>query len=392
MNKKVLNEINDIRKMMGIKPEQLISEQLLSPVLTKKILGSGGIDEIESVLSKFFNLADDEIGNVANRIRRSGTDNIEDDVIELLVRRSKDDMGAVAKLLRAGGYLPEVETLSKRILQKVDEMSEVTAEQRDTLILAFEDSIDQLGFISDELRDELVKDFTEEIQLKVSSKLAISDLLVDLNQDVTEFVTLPRTYWEKIMGKKPKIITKLESNLRNYEQAMRIARKEGSILKDYTLEDYTKLLDDFKSNATELNPQLVEELNKIYNRPTFRKWWRNQSPIKKISWIFGTLSIGPTILVAVIYLLKKRLTSVGDIETIVGLIDSGEAMLRGDVDELTEKNIKEAILKDYLIDGDTFSNEYKIYINNDGQTARVRGPQNFTVKINADRQIDVTKN
>ena len=64
-------------------------------------------------------------------------------------------------------------------------------------------------------------------------------------------------------------------------------------------------------------------------------------------------------------------------------------MLRGDVDELTEKNIK-SILKDYLIDGDTFSNEYKIYINNDGQTKSQRS-QNFTVKINADKQIDVTK-
>ena len=51
-----------------------------------------------------------------------------------------------------GGYLPEVETLSKRILQKVDEMPTVTSKQRDTPhIKQLEDSIDQLGFISDEI-------------------------------------------------------------------------------------------------------------------------------------------------------------------------------------------------------------------------------------------------
>ena len=58
-------------------------------------------------------------------------------------------------------------------------------------------------------------------------------------------------HYQNILGKimeKPKIITKLESNLRNYEQHEN-NRKEGSILKDYTLEDYTKLLDDFKSNV-----------------------------------------------------------------------------------------------------------------------------------------------
>ena len=68
---------------------------------------------------------------------------------------------------------------------------------------------------------------------------------------------------------------------------------------------------------TELNPQLVEELNKIYNRPTFRKWWRNQSPIKKMSWIFGKFSIGPTILQ--IYLEKE--INICMTSTIVGLID-----------------------------------------------------------------------
>ena len=72
--------------------------------------------------------------------------------------------------------------------------------------------------------------------------MAISDLLVDLNQDVSELLH----YLEhigKIMGKEPK-----ERNLIYVtEQLMRTARKEGS-LKDYTLEDFTKLLDNFKSN------------------------------------------------------------------------------------------------------------------------------------------------
>ena len=390
MNNNLINEINNMRSIMGLNSKPVLLESI-NPTLLKKIWQNVPTEKLEDFLPKVFNLSDNELSSILSRVQQEGG-GLSDDVAELLLRKAKTDMSGVAKVLKLGGYLPEVETLSKRILQKVDEMPTVTAEQRDTLILAFEDSIDQLGFISDELRDELVKDFTEEIQLKVSSKLAISDLLVDLNQDVTEFVTLPRTYWEKIMGKEPKVITKLENNLRNYEQAMRIARKEGSILKDYTLEDFTKLLDDFKSNATELNPQLVEELNKIYNRQSFRKAWVKMSPLKKITWILGTVGFGPTVLLVLGYLIKTRFTNIGDVKAIIGLIDSGEAMLRGDVDKLTEKNIKEAILKDYLVDGDTFSNEYKIYINNDGQTARVRGPQNFTVKINADRQIDVTKN
>ena len=54
------------------------------------------------------------------------------------------------------------------------------------------------------------------------------------------------------MGKEPKVITKLGKIIYVIMKLAYEYRKEGSILKDYTLEDFTKLLDDFKSNATEL--------------------------------------------------------------------------------------------------------------------------------------------
>ena len=391
MNKKVLNEINDIRKMMGIKPKQLISEQVLSPVLTKKLLGSSAIDDIESVLSKFFNLADDEISNVANRIRRSGADNIEDDVIELLVRQSKDDIGAVAKLLRAGGYLPEIESITQRIYSKVDEMAEVTAEQRDTLLLMFEDSLEQLGYISEDLKNALVREFREDLQLKVSSKLVIPDLFDDLLGEVQEMVTIPRTTWDKILGRAPKLVPKVEYNLKQYETAMKRARKKGVTLQNYTLEDWNKLVDDFKSNSRSLTDEQRKAYNKIYESGQFRQWYVTLSPIRKVLFWFSLFSVAPTIITLGVYFIHKRLTSTGDIQLAMDVIDWIENLLTGKVTELTEKKVKEKIVEDFLVDEGTFNDEYTIYINDDKQSARVRGPQNFKAEINTDGKIIVKK-
>jgi hypothetical protein len=390
MNKKVLNEINDIKRMMGIKPKQLISEQLLPPVLTKKILYSAG-DEIEPVLGKFFNLADDEISDIANRIRRSGADNIEDDVIELLVRRSKDDISAVAKLLRVGGYLPEIETITQKIYSKVDEMAEVTAEQRDTLVLIFEDSLEQLGYISDGLKDALVREFRSDLQLKISPKFVIPDLFDDLLGEVEEMVTIPRTTWDKILGRDPKVISKVEYNLKQYENAMKQARKKGISLQNYTLEDWNKLVDDFKSNSRSLTDEQRAAYNKIYENSSFKQWYQTLSPIRKVLFWLGAIGVAPTLFTIAGYFLYKRLTSTGDIQLAMDFIDWIENLITGKVNELTERNVKEKIIEDFIVDEGTFNDEYTIYINDDKQSARVRGPQNFKAEINSDGKIIVKK-
>jgi hypothetical protein len=67
----ILNEINDIRRMMGIKPKQLISEQA---VLLRRLMSTVA-DEIEPQIVKFSKLVDNELDDAGSIIKRAGDSN-----------------------------------------------------------------------------------------------------------------------------------------------------------------------------------------------------------------------------------------------------------------------------------------------------------------------------
>ena len=377
-NKKIIQEdIKRIQGIMGISTS-LLNEQvnLIPKPLIKKLLGSA--DDVVDSLTKLFNLSDNQIDDVLKQIDEVGVDNLSDDLLELLSKSTIDNVDDLVKFLKVGGFLgPNFDELALKIYRKVDTMGQITMEQRNKVIKFYSDKLDELPYLdgAPDIKEKLVRDFMSEFDSKYSdfiTKNVISNLdnaVDDLLKSVSVVDDIPTD----AVSETTKEMVRRNENA--YKEFIKNARKKGSLLKDISEAEYNKLISDAISSSRRVDPDMLAELKRVNEiNPS---WWSQLPMWKKLLTVISGFGLGPSVGALLWYSTLARFSNWGDIAWIKNVFSNAT----GEIGELTQSNIKDHLINKYPIDEPSFNDEYKIYINQDGKSARVRGPQNYTITL-----------
>lgn len=360
MKKNLINEINRISELMGGKP--LLSEQAV-PKFLKTLLNLGD-DVIKKVIK-----STDEVSDDVLRRAKAGQP-LSDEAVELLLRNIDFDKFAkiiIDNQMMGSQYMDVIDMVIEQIKKNPDQLNVILAK--------VDSSIDKLPFLADG-PDELIKSLKSEtrdrIMREVSPESArvVDDIFADMLNDAT---TLMDDIPDEAISDKMRNTAKV--NLEKYNQFITQAKKKGSSLQVFTEEQYQQVVNDLASSTRRMDPKVFEEFQKIYALNP--GWWKSLSFGKKILYVSSLIGLGPTAAAVLIYGTKARFSNWGD----VGYIRKLFGYASGDIEELTQSNIKDYIVKTFPVDEPSFNNEYVIYISDDKKTARVRGPKNFKVTL-----------
>lgn len=210
--KNTLNEdIKRIHEIMGLK---VITEQTIPRPLIKSVLKNSD-DEVYA-LTKLFNLTDSEIDNVLRQIDRVGVDNLSDDVLELLARQTIDNVDDLVRFLKTGKYLgSSFDEIGAKIINRLDELDEITPELRDNAVALYRKKLDELGYLdgADEIKEKLVRDFKSEFDGNFRDRVvraASSSLDNEINGLIGQT--------ERIMGQLDDVVEGMPENIPGREK------------------------------------------------------------------------------------------------------------------------------------------------------------------------------
>lgn len=377
-DKKIIQEdIKRIQGIMGISTS-LLNEQvnLIPKPLIKKILGSA--DDVVDPLTKVFNLSDNQIDNVLRQIDEVGVDNLSDDLLELLSKSTIDNVDDLVKFMKVGKFLgSNFDEIALRIYRKVDTMGQITMEQRNKIIKFYSDKLDELPYLegADDIKEKLIRDFKSEFDSKYSD-LINKNVISNLDNLVDDLLKSGSVVDDIPTGAVSDATKEMVARNENaYKEFIKNARKKGSLLKDISETEYNKLMSDAISSSRRIDPDMLAELKRVNEiNPS---WWSQLPLWKKLLTIISGIGLGPSVGALLWYSTLARFSNWGDIAWIKQFFSNAT----GTIDELTKSNVKDHLINKYPIDEPSFNDEYKIYINQDGKSARVRGPQNYTITL-----------
>jgi len=191
--KNLNEELNRIGSLMGLKPKLLNEQAQLPRTIIKKVLG--GEEPMEAV-RKIFNLSDNEASNLATRLERGGVENLGDDFIESLASKTIDDMSQLTSLLKRGGYLGDIDSLTLNILNdpRINNADKITSENYEKIVNAYRKSLDNVPWLKDftDLKNQLIEDFEMEFAEKFQSKfvISVSDMSDEIESALRSFEDL----------------------------------------------------------------------------------------------------------------------------------------------------------------------------------------------------------
>lgn len=375
-NKKIINEdINRIHEIMGLSSKLLVEQPIPKPLIKKALKMS---DDVLEPLTKLFNLTDNQIDDVIRRIDTDGIDNLSDDVLELLSKSTIDNVDDLVKFMKSGKFFgSNFDEIASKIFAKVDSMGEITMDQRNKIIKYYSDKLDELPFLNgaDDIKEKLVRDFKSEFDSKYSNfinKNVISNLdkaVDDLLKSASVVDDIPTDAVSKTTKEM------VARNEKAFKEFIKNARKKGSFLKDISDTEYNKLMSDAISSSRRIDPDILTELKRVNEiNPS---WWSKLPLWKKLLTVISGFSLGPSLGALLWYSTLARFNNWGDIAWIKKFYSNAT----GEIGELTQSNVKDHLINKYPIDEPTFENEYNIYISEGGKTARVRGPENYTITL-----------
>lgn len=375
-NKKLINEdINRIHEIMGLSSKLLVEQPIPKPLLKKALKMS---DDVLEPLTKLFNLTDNQIDDIIRRIDTDGVDNLSDDVLELLSKSTIDNVDDLVKFMKSGKFFgSNFDEIASKIFAKVDSLGEITMDQRNKIIKYYSDKLDELSFLNgaDDIKEKLVRDFKSEFDSKYSdfiNKNVISNLdnaVDDLLKSASVVDDIPTDAVSKTTKEM------VARNEKAFKEFIKNARKKGSFLKDISDTEYNKLMSDAISSSRRIDPDILTELKRVNEiNPS---WWSKQPMWKKLLTVISGFSLGPSLGALLWYSTLARFNNWGDIAWIKRMFSNAT----GEIGELTQSNVKDHLISKYPIDELTFENDYNIYISEGGKTARVRGPQNYTITL-----------
>lgn len=208
--KKIIQEeVIRIQEIMGLS-SSLLNEQanLIPKPLIRNMLKMS--DDAVDVITKFFNLTDNQIDNVVRQIDDVGVDNLSDDVLEGLSKSSKDNVDDLVRVLKSNKLLgSNFDEIASRIFQRVDDIDVVTMEQRDKVIKLYSDKLDGLSFLdgADEIKQKLVRDFKSEFDSRYSDIIS-RNVVEGLDNELNNLFNQT----ERIMGQLDNVVEGMPAN------------------------------------------------------------------------------------------------------------------------------------------------------------------------------------
>ena len=367
MSKKhILKEqLGRIQSIMGISEGLLIEAPVpVTKFFVKELLKNASEtgDEVIMLLSRMFNLTDNQIDNVVNQINRVGVDNLSDDVLELLARSSIDNVDDFVRFLKAGKFLgSNFDEIASIFFKKIEQYNEITPETRKGYIDLYRRKLDNLDFLdgSTEIKEKLVRDFQSELDSKFADRMARKsansiDNIVDemLNTNILDDIPVGA-----ISDKTRDIVARSTESYKNF---IRNAKKKGSIVQEMTKEEYDKIIQDYFTGKR-IDPEVKAELNTILKKEP--SWWSKKPMWAKVIFVIGAFGIGPTVAATLFYATIARFSNWGDISWIRKLF-SGSI---GTTIELNNSNVENWFESTYpakYVDKNNFENNFTITLNN----------------------------
>ena len=377
-NKKIINEdITRIHEIMGLSSKLLVESPVPLPKsLIKKALKMS--DNVLEPLTKLFNLTDNQIDDVIRRIDIDGIDNLSDDVLEILSKSTIDNVDDLVKFMKTGKFFgSNFDTISNRILNNADKYNEITPAIRKRYVDYYNEKLDELPFLNgaDDIKAKLLRDFKSEFDNVYTNRFvsatssALDSELDDLLKGISVLDDIP----DGAVSEATKEM--VERNERAFTEFIKVARKKGSYLQDISEAQYNKVMSDLISSSRNADKDMLAELKRVYElNPS---WWSKMSMGKKLITVLSAFIGGPTAIATLYYGTKARFNNWGDIAWIKDLFTNAT----GEINKLTQSNVKEHLVNRYPIDEPTFNEEFNIYISQDSKNAQVRGPKSYSVTL-----------
>lgn len=376
--KNTLNEdIKRIHEIMGLK---VITEQSIPRPLIKSVLKNS--DDEAYALRKLFNLADNEIDNILRQIDRVGVDNLSDDVLELLARQTIDNVDDIVKFMKVGKYLgSNFDEIAGTIIKRFESVNEIPYELRDGAVNLYRKKLDELPYLegADEIKEKLVRDFQSQFDETFNDRIirgATTSVNKELESLVDEILGTDILSDVPVDAVSQATRDMVAKNTAAYKEFIREAKKTKSYLRNISEEEYNKVMSDLLSSVKRIDPDTLAEIKRIHlGNPS---WWSKKPWWAKVSFLIGAIGGGAPLAWLALRFLWERVTNMGDIQAVDRWFDE---YILGKTMKLTQKNVKEHLIDKYPIDEPTFNDSYTIYLSEDLQTARVRGPRNFKITL-----------
>jgi DNA-binding ferritin-like protein len=172
----IREELLRIQEIMGIKQSfvnEAVSPVFMSKALVKQILKNS--KNLPETLRKIFNATDQQVDLITSRIDDvGGVENLTDDLLEGLAKKTIDNVDDLVKLLKAGNFFgSDFNLISKGIFDKIDTLVEISPNTRIKVIDYYKKSLDDLPFLenADEIKGKLVRDFQSEFDEKFAERI-----------------------------------------------------------------------------------------------------------------------------------------------------------------------------------------------------------------------------
>lgn len=378
-------ELSRIQEIMGVNDGLLMEGPVPIPKsFIKKILKDS--DDVGDVLTKLFNLSDNQIDNVIAQIDRVGVDNLSDDVLEALARNTIDNVDDFVRLLKAGKYLgSNFDEFAIRIMDRVEGLGQITPQTRQKVIDLYKQKLDELPFLENakEVKEKLVRDFQSEFDSKFADRM-VREAGESIERTLDEILNtnplddIPEgSISNNLRGS-------VDRNVKAYKNFISSAKKKGSFLQDITKEEYEKIMQDLMSSAKRVDRDILEEMKLIMKKDP--SWWSKKPLWAKILFVLGAFGFGDVAVTTLLWSLKTKYSKFKNPIELWNWLNKTTGIDEG-VDKLTESNVEGWFKVTYpakYVDSGTFKDNFSITLNTTQTEAVIEandGSEEWEVKI-----------
>lgn len=378
-------ELSRIQEIMGVNEGLLMEGPVPIPKsFIKKILKDS--DDVGEVLTKLFNLSDNQIDNVIAQIDRVGVDNLSDDVLEALARNTIDNVDDFVRLLKAGKYLgSNFDEISIRIMDRVEGLGQITPQTRQRVIDLYKQKLDELPFLENatEVKEKLVRDFQSEFDSKFADRM-VREAGESIDRTLDEILrTNPLDdVPEGVIS--DNLRSSVDRNVKAYKNFVSNAKKKGSFLQDITKEEYDKIMQDLMSSAKRVDRDILEEMKLIMKKDP--SWWSKKPLWAKIIFVLSAFGFGDVAVTTLLWALKTKYSKFKNPIELWDWLNKTTGIDEG-VDKLTESNVEGWFKVSYpakYVDSGTFKDNFSITLNTTQTEAVIEandGSEEWEVKI-----------
>ena len=391
----IREELLRIQEIMGIKQSfvnEAVSPVFMSKALVKQILKNS--ENLPETLRKIFNATDQQVDLITSRIDDvGGVENLTDDLLEGLAKKTIDNVDDLVKLLKAGNFFgSDFKLISKGIFDKIDTFVEISPNTRIKVIEYYKKSLDDLPFLenADEIKGKLVRDFQSEFDEKFAERItkgvgsSIDDVYdAFLNTDIVSDIP------ENAIPKNSRDI--LERSITDYKNFIRNAKKKGFPQASLTKAEYDKLMLDFFSQTKRIDDRVYNDIKEILKKEP--SWWVKKPWWAKLLMISGLIGFGPELATLILWGVVQKYSNLKNPAEIWNFLDGlFGTKPQSQLDTSSVERWFETNYPARYVDSSNFEENFKVVLNNTKTGAVIEskdGYEEWQVKLQDGKIIEI---